>query len=80
MGNTMVEIPPLSNLTLQEALFILKGSGLLAGKIEYDETVRDSAAAKIYMQFPEAADSATISQGQAIDLFLTQSPSKIIQK
>lgn len=45
-GNVKVEMPDLYNLTLSEALFILKGSKLIAGKIEYSGTVVDSAEAK----------------------------------
>jgi beta-lactam-binding protein with PASTA domain len=41
-GNTQVEVPNLFSYTLNEALFILKGSALNAGRIEYDGTVIDT--------------------------------------
>jgi beta-lactam-binding protein with PASTA domain len=66
-GNTQVEVPNLFSYTLNEALFILKGSALNAGRIEYDGTVIDTAAAQIYKQLPSSGDSAFISQGQTID-------------
>ncbi|MBL7926259.1 MAG: PASTA domain-containing protein [Bacteroidia bacterium] len=72
-GNTQVEVPNLYNFTLNEALFILKGSALNAGRIEYDGTVLDTLAARIYRQTPAYGDSVFISQGQIIDLFLTNS-------
>lgn len=78
-GNTQVTVPELYNLTLNEALFVLKGSALNAGRIEYDGTVVDSTAAKVYKQNPVAGDSIFISQGQIIDLYLSQSQSVIDQ-
>lgn len=72
-GNVKVEVPDLYNLTLSEALFILKGSKLIAGKIEYDGTVVDSAEAKIYKQDPHPLDVLEVNQGDVIDLYLTAS-------
>lgn len=74
-GNTQVQVPDLYNFKLSEALFILKGSSLNAGRIEYDGTVIDSTNARIYKQNPETGDSIFISQGQIIDLYLTESQS-----
>lgn len=74
-GNTQVQVPDLYNFQLSEALFILKGSSLNAGRIEYDGTVIDSTKARVYKQNPVAGDSAFISQGQIIDLYLTESKS-----
>ena len=72
-GNTQVEVPELFNLTLAQSLFVLRGSSLNAGRIEYDGTVIDSTHARVYKQNPASGDSVFISQGQIIDLFLTQS-------
>lgn len=74
-GNTQVDVPDLYNFTLSEALFVLKGSALNVGRIEYDGTVLDTLKAKIYKQYPEAGDSSFISQGQIIDVYLTGSSS-----
>jgi eukaryotic-like serine/threonine-protein kinase len=70
IGNTEVTVPPLVGLTLDEALFVLKGSQLNAGSTLFDAGVRDSAIAKVYRQFPEPGDSSVVKQGEAIDLYL----------
>ncbi|MBK9400952.1 MAG: PASTA domain-containing protein [Bacteroidetes bacterium] len=77
IGNTEVEVPSLKGLTVDEALFVLQGSSLNPGAMVYDESVEDSAAAKVYRQVPEPGDSIYIKQGEAIDLFFTQTPDKL---
>jgi len=72
-GNTLVSVPQLYNLSLSEAMFVLRGSSLNAGAVIFDKTVRDSTLARVYKQDPPFVDTATISQGQAIDIYLTQS-------
>lgn len=72
-GNTKVSVPQLYGLALDEAMFVLKGSSLNAGAIIFDATVRDSTKAVVYKQNPAYGDSAEVSQGEAIDIFLTQS-------
>jgi eukaryotic-like serine/threonine-protein kinase len=74
-GNTKVSVPQLYNLDLDEALFVLKASSLNVGSVVMDGTVRDSSKARVYKQFPVAATSTTISQGESVDIFLTQSQS-----
>lgn len=70
LGNTQVPVPNLIGRTKGEALFVLKGSSLNAGTLFYDQGVRDSSNAKVYKQSPEPSDSATISEGEAVDLYL----------
>jgi beta-lactam-binding protein with PASTA domain len=77
-GNTRVSVPQLFNLTLQEALFVLNASSLNVGAIISDETVRDSTRARVYRQVPGPSSDA-ISQGEPIDLFITQSEAVIRQ-
>jgi beta-lactam-binding protein with PASTA domain len=72
-GNTKVSVPQLYGLSLDEALFVLKGSSLSVGSIIFDNTVRDSSKAVVYKQHPAYGSSANISQGEAIDIYLTQS-------
>jgi beta-lactam-binding protein with PASTA domain len=69
LGNTRVPVPDLVGLTKGEALFVLKGSSLNIGTLFYDHG-RDSTNAKVYKQSPEPSDSATINQGEAVDLYL----------
>lgn len=75
-GNTKMPVPNLINLTHGEAMFVLKASSLNAGGRYYDETVRDSSAARVYKQFPTFG-SEDVSQGEAIDLYFTQSEEKL---
>jgi len=70
LGNTRVPVPNLVGRTRGEALFVLKGSSLNAGTLYFDHGVKDSANAKVYKQFPEPSDSATINEGEAVDLYL----------
>jgi len=76
-GNTKVSIPQLYNLDLDEALFVLKASSLNVGAVVMDGTVRDSSKARVYKQFPVSESEKTISQGESVDIFLTQSESVI---
>ncbi|MFI5220443.1 MAG: PASTA domain-containing protein [Bacteroidia bacterium] len=72
-GNTRVNVPDLVGLTYEEALFVLKASSLNAGAIMCDHSVRDTMSSVVYKQIPAADNSGVISQGEAVDLFLTQS-------
>jgi beta-lactam-binding protein with PASTA domain len=76
-GNTKVQIPDLFNLELDEALFVIKASSLNIGAMVFDASVKDSASARVYRQFPPSDLINEISQGESIDIFLTQSESVI---
>lgn len=67
-GANEVEIPTLTNLTLAEAKFALKGLGLTVGKITGDIT--DSATARVIKQYPDST-ARFISIGSPIDLTLS---------
>ncbi|HNR20259.1 MAG TPA: PASTA domain-containing protein [Bacteroidia bacterium] len=70
IGNTTIKIPMLVDLPLEEALFVLKASSLNVGSIVYDGDIKDSLSARVFRQVPEPSDSATINQGEAIDLYV----------
>ncbi|MCX6275219.1 MAG: PASTA domain-containing protein [Bacteroidetes bacterium] len=70
LGNSEVPVPNLVSLTKGEALFVLKGSSLNIGTITFDPGVKNEENAKVYKQNPEADGSATIKQGEAVDIFL----------
>lgn len=72
-GNTKVQVPALYGLTLDEALFVINASSLNVGSLVFDANVKDSTNAKVYRQFPAADSGVEISQGESVDLFLTQS-------
>lgn len=74
-GNTKVPVPNLFRLSVDEAVFAIKASSLTVGALVYDATVKDSASAKVYRQYPVYDETMQISQGEPVDLFLTQSES-----
>lgn len=76
-GNTETGIPVLIGLTLDEARFVLEASGLIAGEVEFDETVRDTSLARVFRQEPMPGDSTILLQGETVGLFLTQNKDKI---
>lgn len=41
----------------------------------FDANVKDSSNAKVYRQFPAVNSGIEISQGESVDIFLTQSES-----
>ena len=71
-GNTKVNIPQLVDITLSEALFVLKASSLNVGSIIYDGNISDTLNARVFRQSPEPNDSTTINQGEAIDLYIRE--------
>lgn len=75
-GNTKVIVPQLFNLTLDEAMFVINASSLNVGSLIFDQTVKDSTMARVYRQSPRAG-AGSISQGESVDIFLTQSDAVI---
>jgi eukaryotic-like serine/threonine-protein kinase len=69
-GTTDLLIPPLINLTYEEALFSLKASGLKVGEVNFDDDVNDTLNAIVYRTFPEQGDTAMLQQGQMVNLYL----------
>ena len=69
-GMTEVNVPILLNLTVDEAIFVLKGSRLSTGAIIYDDDVQDTISAIVYRQWPNARDSAKLKQGEPVDIYL----------
>ncbi len=74
-GVTKVLVPNLFGLPLDEASFAVQASSLNIGALVFDASVRDSSAARVYKQFPAFDGVTEVSQGESIDLFLTQSES-----
>lgn len=69
MGSTEVDMPDLTNLTLNEARGVLESNLLQVGSIVY-EGKADSLNAIIKRQSPAFQDGLKIKSGQQIDLFL----------
>jgi eukaryotic-like serine/threonine-protein kinase len=69
VGSTDLPVPPLLNSTYDEAVFILKASGLAVGTVEFDDDVSDTSNAVIYRTYPEQGDTVMLKQGQSINLY-----------
>jgi eukaryotic-like serine/threonine-protein kinase len=76
-GNTKVEVPNLFGLFLDEAMFVVKAASLNIGALVFDSSVKDSSAARVYKQFPSYESMNVLSQGESVDIFLTQSEAVI---
>lgn len=73
-GAAEIKIPDLTGLTLQEAIFAIRGSSLFLGKVIYEGEISDSTQAKVFKQDPPyiEGDTTTISQGSMINIFIRQ--------
>ncbi len=56
-------------------MFVINASALNVGSMVFDANVKDSSNAKVYKQFPAVNSGIEISQGESVDIFLTQSES-----
>jgi beta-lactam-binding protein with PASTA domain len=70
-GNSTVDVPDLTGLTLSDAAFALKGASLAIGNKFWQGTVKDSANAVIIMQIPAASDTTKVPTGSKIDITLS---------
>lgn len=78
MGASEVDIPNLLGLTLNEALFSIKGSSLSLGSVSYMGPVTDSLNAVVIQQIPAISDSLSkVSIGTHIDVVLSNSPAPV---
>ncbi|MGE9516765.1 MAG: PASTA domain-containing protein [Solitalea-like symbiont of Tyrophagus putrescentiae] len=71
-GNSTIIIPDLTGLTLKEALFALRGYGLLLGKIvnSNPDDKLELEQLRIYKQYPEPNQGGNLNQGDKIDVYL----------
>lgn len=72
-GASEVELPNLVGLTLEEALFSIKGAALTLGNITYEGSIKDTTKAIIILQTPAIiADSVVkVNIGTTINLTLS---------
>jgi len=67
--DTQVDIPDLTGMTRDEAMFLLQANNLSLGSVIFSAGI-DSLNAKVYKQIPESLEGQTMKQGEAIDIFL----------
>ena len=70
MGNTKVDVPFIVGLSYSEALTVLQENGFTLGALVVDESVTDTASAKIYNQIPEPGSGVQLRIGEPVDLFI----------
>ena len=68
IGITDVAVPNLLNLSLEEAVFVLKGSALNVGEVYYPPGKLDSVNFFVVEQMPMPGDSVFIKQGESVSL------------
>ena len=68
IGITDVAVPNLLNLSLEEAVFVLKGSSLNVGEVFYPPGKLDSINFFVVEQMPMPGDSVFIKQGESVSL------------
>jgi beta-lactam-binding protein with PASTA domain len=68
IGITDVAVPNLLNLSLEEAVFVLKGSALNVGEVSYPSGKLDSVNFFVVEQMPMPGDSVFIKQGESVSL------------
>lgn len=73
MGDSEVLVPNVIGLTLDEAMFSIKGSSLTVGAINYMGYITDSLSARVVSQtpLPDSLNMQKVSIGTAINLALS---------
>lgn len=71
--DSLVPIPNLLGLTIEEARFYLSESALYLGRIAYDKTINDTSKALVTRQFPESIDGEMINTMSYIDIWVAES-------
>ncbi|TAG59481.1 MAG: PASTA domain-containing protein, partial [Runella slithyformis] len=73
IGNTEMDVPDVVGKTLEEADFILKGSSLGRGLVQYEEN-SNFPPGTVFRQNPEAGAGNKIRVGDQIDLWVVGTP------
>lgn len=68
VGITDVAVPNLLNLSLEEAVFVLKGSALNIGEVYYPPGKLDSVNFFVVEQMPMPGDSVFMKQGESVSI------------
>lgn len=72
LGNERISVPYLIGMSLNDAVFKMRGYSLNTGALIADEGVLDTLNAVIYKQVPEYGPGNTIRIGEPIDLFVAK--------
>lgn len=77
LSDQKISVPWLPGLTLDEARVRLKELSLNVGALSYDETIEDTAMARVYRQYPNPNPRPVIRLGMSVDLWFTGDSTKI---
>ncbi len=68
--DSLVNVPNLVGLTVEEARFYLSETALYLGAVSYAPTIRDSSKALVVRQFPEVNDEEPINTMSYVDIWV----------
>jgi beta-lactam-binding protein with PASTA domain len=75
-GNQIVEVPPLTDLTVLEARAVLEAVHLNVGMLLADGRIEDTMAAYVYDQDPKFGQPGKLGPGNTVQLFIRQNKSE----
>lgn len=70
--DSLVAIPNLVGLTIEEARFYLSETALYLGRINYQGTIADTTRALVIRQFPEAEEDEMINTMSFVDIWVSE--------
>jgi beta-lactam-binding protein with PASTA domain len=70
--DSLVPIPNLLGLTIEEARFYLSESALYLGRVGYEKIISDTSKALVTRQFPESIDGELINTMSYIDIWVAE--------
>lgn len=70
--DSLVAIPNLVGLTIEEARFYLSETALYLGRINYQGTIADTSRALVIRQFPEAEEDEMINTMSFVDIWVSE--------
>ena len=70
--DSLVAIPNLIGLNVEEARFYLSESALYLGRVTYEGTISDSSKALVIRQFPEVNEEELLNTMSYIDIWVAQ--------
>ncbi len=77
LGGSLIRVPYLKRLSLEEARTKLLEASLNLGSVRFDENIADSAAAIVYQQYPNPSRKPSINLGSQVDIWLSDDYTKL---
>lgn len=77
LSDERIGVPSLYGMVADSVSFVLRSRMLNPGAVLYDETVTDTASARVYKQTPVPTMESVIRMGDGVDVWLTDDYTKI---